>query len=142
MKWILAAPVALCLLATAASAEPMWDVAPYWECRLKLHVKVNLDGTDVAINEEEATITYDFERSKVTSTFSNQEGTIGRKFHVEGSFAEYHYIEDQWGSYGIYPGMIVKTGDEYWKTGASGHTSVDKRLWISNFLCEPGTRPQ
>lgn len=132
---------AACLLFLAAGparAEPMWDVASYWVCKVKLHIKVNVDGTDVAINEEQATITYDFAKSTITSSFSNQVGSIGRKFYVEGSADEYHYIEDKWTSYGTYPGIITGTRGEYWKTGASGYASDDRRMWISNFRCNPG----
>lgn len=130
-----AAALALALLpALPATAEPMWDVADRWTCTLELHIKAGTDGSNVRVNEEAGSVTYDFAEGTRTSMFVDTVADIGFKTYYESAYGGFNVIELLWDGES-YPVMVVEDDGEFWETAASGQPRGE--VWIASYKCEP-----
>lgn len=126
----------LSLVANGASAEPMWDIAERWNCEIGLHLKAQMDGSGVVINEEGGRATYDFAAGTRSSVFVETVARIGETHYYESTYGGFNIIELLWDGES-YPVMVVETDGEFWETTASGLAGDTGEAWIAAYRCQP-----
>jgi len=127
----------LCASATAV-AQPMWEMSDRWTCTMEMHMIANLRDKKASDTGRTNSFEIDFLAGTRTSGFVDTVGQITERRYVESVYGRFNMFTVEWDGQ-PYPNMIVETGGEFWETSASGHSSSDREVWISNYRCEPRT---
>lgn len=130
----------LCLAATlcaaAASAQPMWEIAPKWECNLERHMRAPTGADVVEMDPTGRAYQIDFAAKSVTSAFVDGTADIVQTSHHAANELTYNIVVNAW-SFGTYPSVYMERGGEAWSVGGSGTLNDGDDVWVAVYHCLP-----